>query len=110
MSMDKCISIEDVIGHMGTFLTPKETFLAARVNKAWFSAMFENKRKIFKDLREKTRICHLCGNCCPCVMEFSYPFIFTDFKLKRYMCSWVDNNPVPEWMHKYMGARKNLHI
>ena len=110
MSMNKCILIEDIIGHMGTFLTPKETFLAARANQAWFSAMFENKRQIFKKLREKIRICHICGNCCPCVMEFSYPFIITDFKLKRLVCSWVDNEDVPDWMHKYIDERKNLHI
>jgi len=102
--------MQDVLSHMGTFLEARDVFLAGRVNKTWFDAMVPNKKNIIKNMQSEIKVCHVCGNCCPCVLEYYNQYIINNFKLKRYICSWVENEPVPDWIHKYMVERKNLCI
>jgi len=95
--------MEDCLTYMGEFLTPREMFLVSVVNKEWRDSQIPNKMKLFKKLKNDVFMTHACNNCCPCVLEKFYQQIIDDFKLKRYMCSLIEDKEVPSWLYKYIS-------
>ena len=96
--------MEDCLTHMGSFLTHREVFLAATVNKEWRDSQVSNKKLLLNKLKNNVFMTHACNNCCPCILERFYQQIIDDFKLKRYMCSLIENREVPDWLHKYINS------
>ena len=95
--------MEDTLSIMGTFLTNKEVFMAATVNKEWKKSQQFNKKKIIKKAKQETFLCHMCNNMCPCALERYYKTLINDFKLKRYICASLNSNEEPpQWLHPYL--------
>ena len=94
--------MEDCLAYMGSFLTSREMFLAAVVNKEWRDSQFSNKMLLLNKFKKEVFMTHACNNCCPCVLEKFYQQIVDNFRLKRYMCSMIENKKVPGWLHKYI--------
>jgi uncharacterized cysteine cluster protein YcgN (CxxCxxCC family) len=92
----------DIISHIGGFLSQKELFFAAVVDRQWYEALFFQKKRTLKDTANDVKILHLCNNLCPCSLEKYYQNIISDFKLKRHICSHLnEHEDAPEWIKKY---------
>ena len=94
--------MEDILSHMGTFLTNKDVFIASGVNREWRESQIPNKRTLLKKVKREIETAHVCDNCCPCLLEKYYQNIIDDFKLKRYLCSLLNHKKIPPWLHTYI--------
>ena len=94
--------MEDILSSIGTFLSNKDIFIISSVNKEWNKSQFHNKKQIFKKAKKDIYICHICDNCCPCLLERYYQNLIEDFKLKKYMCSLLNGENIPEWISLYL--------
>ena len=95
--------MEDCLTYMGSFLTSREMFLAAVVNKEWRDSQISNKMLLLNKLKNDIFMTHACSNSCPCIIENFYQQLIDDFRLKRYMCSLIEDKEVPGWLYKYVG-------
>jgi len=93
---------DDVISHIGGFLSHKSLFLSSTVNKQWHRSMFFHKRENLKQICKDMNIAHLCDNLCPCLLEKYYQNMIAEFKLKRYMCAYLNQKPTPVWLTQYL--------
>ena len=93
---------DDVISHIGEFLSPKDLFLSSTVNKQWRKSLFFHKRERLKEIYKDVNIAHICDNLCPCLLERYYENMITEFKLKRYMCTHLNHRPTPAWLAQYL--------
>ena len=96
--------MEDCLAYMGSFLTHREMFLVATVNKEWRDSQYPNKRLLLNKLKNDVFMTHAANNCCPCILEKFYQQIIDDFRLKRYMCSLIEGKQVPDWLYKYISS------
>lgn len=93
---------DDVISHIGVYLPKKELFFAAIVNKQWHEALFFEKKTSLKSVINEVKRLHYCNNLCPCTLEKIYQNMIEDFKLKRHICSQLnEHEQPPEWIKKY---------
>ena len=93
---------DDIISHIGEFLSQKDLFFAAVVDHQWYEALFLKKKRSLEATANDVKILHLCNNLCPCALEKYYQTIISDFKLKRYICSQLnEHEDAPQWIQKY---------
>ena len=93
---------DDVISHIGEFLSHKDLFLSSTVNKQWRKSLFFHKKKQLTQIYKDVNIAHLCDNLCPCLVEKYYQNMIAEFKLKRYMCAHLNHTPIPVWLAQYL--------
>jgi hypothetical protein len=97
---------DDVISHIGEYLYHKEIFFASTVNKQWNQTLFYHKQKLCKSILKDVKILHYCNNLCPCILEKHYQNMISEFKLKRYFCSQLNDKEIPpEWLTKYLDDK-----
>ena len=94
--------MEDCLTHMGSFLTHREIFIVATGNKEWRDSQYPNKKILLNKLKNDVFMTHACSNSCPCIIESFYQQLIDNFRLKRYMCSLIENKEVPDWLYKYV--------
>ena len=94
---------DDVISYIGEYLSHKDIFFAATMDKQWYNALFFHKKVMLKEIQKETTMAHYCDNLCPCILEKFYQTMITEFKLKRHICSQLnDTETRPEWLRKYL--------
>jgi hypothetical protein len=95
--------MEDILSVMGTFLTNKEIFYASTVNKEWRRSQNFNKKIRLEKVKDDVWKAHLLNNFCPCLLENYYKSLINNFRLKRYMCSHLnDDEKAPPWLSEYI--------
>ena len=63
------MDIDDIVGVIGQFFSPRELFLYSRVSPIWNKNLIFHKKKIVKKIRYDTRRAHYLNNMCPCAIE-----------------------------------------
>ena len=94
--------MQDILSVVGNFLTKRDLFMAATVNHEWYNSQIQNKKNLFREIKKQIFMTHMCNNCCPCFLEKYYQSLIADFKLKRYICSTLNGEEVPNWVQTYM--------
>ena len=103
------MDIDDIVGVIGQFFSPRELFLYSRVSPIWNKNLIYHKKKIVKKIRCDTRRAHFLSNMCPCAIESVWAWadakmrgvLVKNFKLVRHACSELnENEEPPEWFSK----------
>jgi hypothetical protein len=98
------MNVGDIIGVIGEFLTCEELFKYSRVNTIWKNAFDFHKKNKISIMKINILRAHYCGNLCPCAvsrisqdLEKYFPY----YKLKKMICSKINNEHVPDWFNVY---------
>jgi len=93
---------ENILTHMSNFLNNKDLFILSRTSCTWKHAFYHVKKDRILTMKHKIFTDHVCQNSCPCLLERYYQTMFSDFKLKRYLCNSINGNDIPKWLEKYI--------